>query len=320
MSTASRSARFICRFSSPALALIVMMVFTPAVAQSCSGKGIELQVLGSGGPELTSDRASTSYLIRREGRPSVLIDSGGGSALRFGEAGAKVSDLDLVLFSHFHIDHSVDFAALVKSSYFQDRTRPLPVLGPAGSTIFPSTTQFLKALFANPDGVYRYLSDYLPADGKARVGAYALLPSDIETDATKPKVVFDKNGLKVSALRQQHGTVPALAWRVETGGTSIVFSGDTDGKNLDKLAVNADLMVAHNAIPESATGSILDLHMPPSQIGRIAAIAKVRALVLSHRMTRSLGQEGSTKAAIAKSWDGDVQFANDLDCFAVTPH
>ncbi|MGB4859920.1 MAG: MBL fold metallo-hydrolase [Dokdonella sp.] len=290
------------------------------MAASCTGRGIELQVLGSGGPELMGDRASTSYLIRREGKPSVLVDSGGGTALRFGEAGAKVSDLDLVLFSHFHIDHSADFAALVKSSYFQDRKRPLPVRGPAGNASFPSTTQFLQSLFAKPDGSYRYLSDYLPAEGEASAGAYALTPSDIETEPRLPKLIFDADGLKVSALRQHHGNVPALAWRVEASGVSIVFSGDTDGKNLEALATNADLLVAHNAIPEAATGSILDLHMPPSQIGKVVAAAKVHALLLSHRMSRSMGQEESTLKAIAKSWDGDVQFANDLDCFAVKPH
>lgn len=303
-----------------AVAFSTLMFSMPVMASSCAGTGVEVQVLGSGGPELMGDRASTSYLIRRDGRPSVLVDSGGGSASRFGEAGAKVSDLDLVLFSHFHVDHSADFAALVKSSYFQDRKRPLPVFGPAGNAGFPSTTQFLQSQFAKPDGSYRYLSDYLPADGKASSGAYVLTPSDVETDETSPDVVFDKAGLNVSALRQHHGNVPALAWRVETAGTSIVFSGDTDGKNLEKLASDSDLLVAHNAIPESATGSILDLHMPPSQIGKVAAVAKVHALVLSHRMLRSLGQEESTRAAIAKSWNGKVRFANDLDCFAVKPH
>ena len=320
MSQGAKPNRSLRSAGAAAVALFTLMVAAPVTAGSCTGNGIELQVLGSGGPELIGDRASTSYLIRRDGRPSVLIDSGGGSALRFGVAGAKVSDLDLVLFSHFHVDHSADFAALVKSSYFQDLTRELPVFGPTGNAMFPSTTQFLKSQFAKPDGSYRYLSDYLPADGNARSGAYALTPTNIETGEAATKLVFNKDGLKASALRQHHGNVPALAWRVETGGASIVFSGDTDGKNLEKLAMNADLLVAHNAIPESARGSILDLHMPPSQIGKVATAAEVHALVLSHRMTRSLGQEESTRAAIAKSWEGKVQFANDLDCFAVKPH
>jgi ribonuclease BN (tRNA processing enzyme) len=57
------------------------------------------------------------------------------------------------------------------------------------------------------------------------------------------------------------------------------------------------------------------LHMPPSAIGRIAAEEKVRQLVLSHRMNRSLGREEETLALIRKSYDGPVHFADDLQCF-----
>lgn len=226
----------------------------------------------------------------------------------------------LVLFSHFHIDHVAAFAALVKSSNFQDRKVALPVLGPSGNAGFPSTTQFLRTQFAKPDGSYRYLSDYLPNNGQTVPDAYALTPEDIETDEALPKLVFNQHGLKVSALRQHHGSVPALAWRVEVDGASMVFSGDTNGEKREILATDADLLLAHHAIPESATGSIVDLHMWPSRIGRIAARAKVHLVLLSHRMTRRLGHEESTRKAIIRTWDGNVPFANDLDCFAVKPH
>src|ERR1700691_547195 len=61
------------------------------VAQSCGAKGLAVQVLGSGGPELQDKRASTSYLIWDHGRSRVIVDAGGGSALRFGESGAEMS-------------------------------------------------------------------------------------------------------------------------------------------------------------------------------------------------------------------------------------
>ena len=111
--------------------------------------------------------------------------------------------------------------------------------------------------------------------------------------------------------------VPALAWRIELGGKSIVFSGDTNGNNgnLEILAKDADLFVAHNAIPEGETGAARELHMPPSVIGHIASTAHVKALVLSHRMLRSLGHEDETRAKIAASYSGPMTFANDLDCF-----
>ena len=84
-------------------------------APGCGTGGVALQVLGSGGPELQDKRASTSYLVWRGGVPRVLVDSGGGSALRFGESGATMSDLDVILLTHLHVDHTADLTALVKS-------------------------------------------------------------------------------------------------------------------------------------------------------------------------------------------------------------
>src|ERR1700729_816176 len=84
-----------------------------ADAQTCGAEGVALQVLGSGGPELQDKRASSSYLIWQDGQARVLVDTGGGSALRFGESGAKMSQLEVILFTHFHIDHSADFPSLI---------------------------------------------------------------------------------------------------------------------------------------------------------------------------------------------------------------
>lgn len=302
-------------------AAAVLAIISPlgAWAAACSGHGVELQVLGSGGPELLGARASSSYLIWRDGRPSVLVDSGGGSALRFGESGAKVQDLDLIVFSHLHIDHSADFPALVKSSYFQDRRRPLPVLGPPAGGAFPSTTEFVHTLFNRKTGAYRYLADFLPPDGKAVPGAYALQPRDVQLGPAEMAVVFSADGIKATATPVIHGPVPALGWRFDVDGASIAFSGDTNGNtdNLQNLARNADLFVAHNAIAEGMSGIPRALHMPPSVIGRIAGAAGVKMLVLSHRMSRSLGHEAESMTEIARHYGGPMSFANDLDCYAV---
>ncbi len=291
----------------------------PLFAAPCSGRGVELQVLGSGGPELTPGRAATSYLIREKGRARVLVDIGGGSAQRFGESGAKVEDLDVILLSHLHVDHSGDLPALVKSSYFQSRQRPLPVMGPPAGGAYPSTSMFVARLFG-PQGAFAYLDDYLPgaSSGEAADG-YTLQARDIEADAKDDLLVQDWAGIKLSAIAVVHGPVPALAWRVDIGPASVAFSGDNDGNNggLERLARDADVLVAHNAVPEGATGSARDLHMPPSVIGRISHDADVGAVVLSHRMSRTLGQERQTRLEISGRYKGPVTFANDLDCFAV---
>ena len=292
------------------LLLITLCLFNHANAAGCNGLGIELQVLGSGGPEVQDKRASSSYLIWQNGQARVLIDSGGGSALRFGESGANMSSIFAVLFTHLHADHTSDFPALIKSSYFEDRTNTLLVYGPYGNEIFPSTTEFIDQLFGNK-GAYRYLSEFI-TDEESN---YKIHPNNIS--ANNVITIVNRDDLKISTTEVPHGTVPALAWRVDIGGKSITLSGDTNGdsSNLKLLAKSTDILVAHNAVPESATGVARRLHMPPSIIGKIAQDANVKKLILSHRMMRTLGKEPQTLEAITKHYNGKIIFANDLDCF-----
>ena len=69
------------------LALLCAGSLAPPVAAAaavCSRHGVQVQILGSGGPELEDKRASSSYLVWQDGRPRILIDSGGGSDDGFG--------------------------------------------------------------------------------------------------------------------------------------------------------------------------------------------------------------------------------------------
>jgi len=282
----------------------------------CGTQGVALQVLGSGGPELQDQRASSSYLIWFNGKPTVLVDAGGGSALRFGQSGASVTPLAVILLTHLHVDHTADLPALVKSSFFESRTERLPLYGPAGNDDFPATTQFVKALFGARTGTYRYLAGFVSA---APSGAYRLDAHDLKLDGHEVRRVSDTHGIRVFATSVVHGGVPAVAYRVEIGGARIAFSGDTNGDNgnLERLARDVGVLLAHNAVLDGATGVERALHMPPSVIGRIARDAGVKKLILSHRMLRTLGHEAETEAAIRKVFAGPVVFADDLDCFPV---
>ncbi len=294
--------------------LAVTLVELAHAETACTGKGVELQVLGSGGPEVQDKRASSSYLIWRDGKARLLIDAGGGAALRFGEAGAKLEDLDFILLSHLHIDHTGDLPVLLMSSYFGERTSLLPVFGPIGNDSFPATTAFIADLFDPAHGAYRYLGSYL----RGHDDGYRLEAHDVRLGPHEiRRVSTTSDGIVISATTVIHGSVPALAWRVDLNGRSLVFSGDGNGDNgnLQKLARGADLLVIHNAIAEGTEGPPRALHMPPSLIGAIAKAANAHRLLLSHRMLRTLGREQETLSIIRRSYPGPTAFANDLDCF-----
>ena len=287
---------------------------TKSSGGACGAKGVAVQVLSSGGPEMRG-RASSSYIVWPDGKARVLVDSGGGSALRFGESGARMADIDAVLFSHFHSDHSADFPVLVKSSHFESpaRKRPLPIFGPTGTSLIPSTTDFLAGFFGEKTGGFRYLG----SAGNEKT--YDFEPHDVALGETESNVVFDHDGLRISATPVIHAKIPALAFLVELQGQRIAFSGDGNGNNgnLQKLALDSDVLVAHLAIDDSFHFGERSLHAPPGLIGEIAAMAKTKQVILSHRRPETLGKEQELQSTIAKSYKGPTAYADDLDRFSL---
>ena len=282
--------------------------------KQCGGSGVWLQVLGSGGPEIDDRRASTGYLIWVDGKSRVLIDAGGGSAANFEIAEAKFEDLDMLLLSHLHVDHSADLPIYVKGSYFGSRTKNLPIIGPKGNRVMPATDVYVDRLFKQSEGAFQYLGDFLPNEN-LQPASY-LLQAQVYSE---PLFSPDKS-IKATAVSVRHGPIPALAWKLDVGNKSIMFSGDmgSGGNDFIKLLNKVDLFVAHNAIPESAKGGIRNLHMEPTLIGQYASEASVKRLLLSHRMNRTLGVEDDTLKNIRKNYTQSISFANDLDCFQIT--
>lgn len=292
---------------------LVLMVLSIQAADRCPDKGVWVQVLGSGGPEIDDGRASSGYLIWVDGKARILVDMGGGSLLRFEQSGARLNDLDLILLTHLHVDHSADLPYLLKASFFTGRDRDLPIYGPSGNQLMPATSEFVRSLFG-PQGAYRYLSSYL--DGSE---VFQLRPHDVTASGKRRQLVLQKPDYRIVAVPAYHGPIPALAWRIDLSDHSVVFSGDMNNANgtLAGLAIDADLLVAHHAIPEKASGVARNLHMPPSVIGKIAARAKVKHLLLSHRMKRTIGLESQTKQLITQHYQGSLDFAEDLQCVEI---
>jgi len=272
-----------------------------------SQPNIKLQVLGSGGPESGDKRASSSYLIWVDGKSKVLIDFGGGASLRFEEVNAKIADLDVILLTHLHVDHTADIPVLLKSSFFTRASGNLHIYGPSNNDFMPSTQEFIERLFEDNDGAWHYLGDHL--DGKARLQ----LKTHTIKDTRTVKSIYTQGNLHISAISVHHGPIPAIAYRVQIGNKSITFSGDMNGDyhTLEKLAAGTDILVAHNAVPKGASGVASKLHMTPNIIGQIAKQSKTKMLILSHRMLRTLGKEAESKREIKKYYKGNIKFAND---------
>ena len=293
------------------LSLVLLSCACTSFAECQKGR-VSLQVLGSGGPELNDQRASSSYLIWLDDKAIVMIDAGGGSSYNFEKSGANFNDIKAVAFTHFHVDHSADFSEYIKFSYFSSRKEDLLVYGPAGNEVMPSATAFINALFKK-DGTYPYLNNNINLKSN---NSYHIKTTDVSLDKKRSEFKLDEE-ISLTAAPVHHGPLAAVAWRVDLAGCAITFSGDMSNKynSLAGLAMNSDILVAHNAVPENANRIALNLHMPPSVIGKISNQAKVKKLILSHRMNRTLGKENKTLEYMRKSYGGAVEFSNDLDWY-----
>ncbi|EDN66832.1 Arylsulfatase [Beggiatoa sp. PS] len=278
----------------------------------CGDNPLALQILGSGGPIADDGRAATGYLLWIHGKSRLMLDAGGGTFLRFGEAKARIEEFDLLAISHFHTDHVADLPAILKGGFFSNRHRALELSGPSGNFMFPDTHSFIEALFKKDQGAFHYLSDFLEDDGSL----FPLNLTTIDIKRTTPTVVFQNDEMKVSALGVPHGIVPSLAYRVDIGDKSLIFGSDQNGSNpaFIAFATGADVLIAHFAIPENAGRVAKRLHAIPSVIGKLASDIQPSILILSHFMKRSLKNLNHNLSLVKKQYAGQVILATDLQC------
>ncbi|MGV6852251.1 MAG: MBL fold metallo-hydrolase [bacterium] len=294
------------------LALLAIGLQAGAVSR-CSQQNIKLQVLGSGGPELDDQRASSSYLIWKDDQAIILVDVGSGSSFNFEKSGAKIEDLQAVLLTHLHVDHSVELPSFIKASYFTSRVQDLAVYGPDKNALMPSTSDYVKRLMGH-QGAFKYLHDYVDQN---EANDFHIVSHNIPIEEHQLFSTSLTPDIKISAIPVHHGPVAALAWRVDVGDCSISFSGDmnNDYHTLEKLALNSNILVLHNAIPEEASAAAANLHMKPSQMAEIAQKAQPKMVVLSHFMNRTANKQSQTLQIMRSKYKGPVLMAKDLDVF-----
>jgi len=289
--------------------LVLAAASSNAFAQTCTGNPIAVQILGSGAPGFVKDRANTSYLLWIGNQAKILVDAGGGAYVRFGQAGAKFSDLSMILVSHLHPDHVSDLPGVLWSGRMT-RNGSLPVVGPSGNDAAPSFSAFLNRNFDEKNGSFQVLGSIMPG---ATGPGVKLDASVVDVTKTEPTTVYDRDGIKVTAMGIPHGNLPTLAYRVETQGKTIVFSSDQNGTNprFPGFARNANLLVMHLAIGVGANNPNQAL---PDLVGRVAQSATPGRLVLSHIANFDLD---AAVADVKKGYTGPLTIGADLQCTQV---
>ena len=256
---------------------------------------LHVVLCGSGSPLPSVERAGPCTAVIADGR-MFLVDVGPGSTENLRLWGLPAGNLAGVLLTHFHSDHIGELGEVTFGSWVAGRAEPLDVYGPVGVDRVVAGFQAAYEL----DASYRIAhhgADLLPAEG-AKATPHAIELSD---DAPS-SVIYDQDGLQITAFLVDHEPIsPAVGYRIDFGGRSVVVSGDTvRSANLEAASQGVDVLV-HEVLSDNLIGmasqalasggnertakmltDTLDYHTFPADVHALAADAKVKLLVLSH--------------------------------------
>ena len=245
---------------------------------------MKLTVLGSG-TMLSGKRASAGYLLE-EGESRLLFDFGIG-CLRHLQQLCNPLEVFTLFLSHTHPDHCLDLVSLLA---FKKHMK-----------IFRQGTEKRQFNIFGPKGVrefYEKASAAFPFTGGLDFAVKVT-----ELDYSKLELF----GFTVKSVPVKHG-VSALAYRVEAGGKSIVFSGDTAYcEEIVSIAENADLLVLECSLPNEMQGFE---HLTPSECAVIAKRAGPKKLLLTHFYP--MVEETDILGEIGREFKGKTVLARDL--------
>jgi ribonuclease Z len=261
-----------------AFALISLFGLTVAPAAQADDTTFRITLLGSGVPDPQPDRFSASTLIEA-GDQKLLVDVGRGATIRLYQLRVPLSKIDVVFFTHYHSDHTIGMADLLLTGWlppaYAHRTQPMHVIGPIGA----------KALMEGLTSAY-------VGDIKGREEDQHLPPAGVAAsidEFTQDGVVYEHGGVKVTAFTVEHGIKPAVGYRVDYDGRSVVLSGDTSfSENVIKYGAGADLVIHEVAVfnPEllklPSFQHIQSIHVTPNQAGTVFARIHPKLAVYSH--------------------------------------
>jgi ribonuclease Z len=258
-----------------------LLLSAPAVlAQGVDSPAMKVTLLGTGNPRPVIERFGPSILVEA-GNQKFIFDCGRGCTQRLYQAKVPFSDVTALFVTHLHSDHIVGVPDLWLTGWIMGRKTPLRVWGPTGTQ---QMMTHLEEAYAFDIHVRRDVDEQLPAQG------VVVEPKDIDQG-----VVYDSGGVKITAFLVDHGLIkPALGYRIDYAGHSVVLSGDTRySENLIKFAQGTDLLIhevlaantyrsLHTALTPRQMQRVMQHHTKTEEAGMVFAKVKPKLAVYSH--------------------------------------
>ena len=295
--------------------------------------GLHAAIAGSGSP-LPDPRRGNPCVAVIAGRRVFVVDAGERASETLNRMQIGPERIEAVLLTHFHSDHIGGLASLAIQRWAAAAaTSPMRVLGPPG----------VERVVAGYNEAYAMDSGYrtahhgeavLPAGGAGMAAERFAAPAGEDS-----VVVLQDDDLTITAFTVAHAPAePAVGFRFDARGRSLVISGDTSSSPiLIRAAKGADLLI-HDALSrdllrlvEDAArdaglvgrakilADIPDYHASPQEAADAAREAGVGALVLAH-IVPPLPLKALQDAFLGdagRRFTGPLWIARDGDLFSV---
>lgn len=246
---------------------------------------MQVTVLGCTGSMGGPAAPASGYLVQLPDGQALVMDLGSGVLGQL-QKYADPAQCD-VLFSHAHPDHVVDFPGLLVWRRFH-----------------PSAPSTSLNLLAGPEDIEERLAKMCCATGNASDGDFSDTFAFRRVECGEP---FEVCGVKVTAYPMVH-PVPAVGYRLEYDGAVIAYTGDTGWTDsLVELAHNADVLLCEATWCAKTEGVPPDMHLSGFEAGRVAKLAGVKKLVLTH--IPPYGDPEGCLAAARAEFDGEIVLA-----------
>jgi len=288
---------------------LVFVLVVGLYAVSCHADYMQVTLLGTGSPRPDVNRAGPAVLVEAGGL-NLLFDAGRNVVTRLAQYGVQISAIQHVFVTHLHSDHISALDDIWLTGWIYQRQQALHVYGPEG--VEPFVENLPKAYAYDTSIRHQY-------------AGLEKISGELQATTIKPGVIFEQNGVKVTAFLVEHKPVePAFGYRVDFGDRSVVISGDTTySENLIKHSAGVDLLI-HEIF--SATAPILKknprlqkierYHTNPAQLVSVLQAAKPRAAALTHVIL--VGVEGDALLDEVKNdYAGDIYLGEDLMLFEI---
>lgn len=288
---------------------------------------LRVTVLGSGNPWVTRAQSCGSILIEvgNPERDLLIFDLGSGSLANFASLNLPVNALDKVFITHLHADHTSDLITLFGSYRKSGRVdRGVRVWGPSGSEPRFGTKHFV-------DGI-REACQWDSESTRSIHGEESFELAVEEFDFSTTQVVYEANGVTVTAFPVIHALSGAVGYRVDFGALTVVHSGDTrPGWPLVRACedANVDLLI-HECFPpaemiatamgmpiERADVVLNQAHTSPRGAGKVFDLVRPRMAGLWHTVVTP-DATPMIFAALREVYVGPVVQTQDLTVFNVT--